>query len=349
MRSVVIVPIALGAVIAAAHGQCITQFELVASPSDSISMSLALPLAGTFIGNYNAATNPSGTQTRPGLFGGSGNNPIAYSSIVKPQVVLGLPQGEPVFTLCVGDDDGFGNVEVTCGSLDLIGGSPAPLTINITISYANFNTVNPGAVYPGVSGVTIPLPAGSISAASAVQTVPAIGTLVPGKGGSLILTAVLPMDLTFQATILGQAIEGAPTPILLPIVAELHPTLKGDFVAQVSIEVPTTETAIPSGGQVIENQPVDLPTVLPPGSFAHLLVSGTFSDGTLTFGMNADLAGDGAALTVPQDLNGDCRVDGSDLGTLLGQWGACAGCDADFNDDGVVNGNDLGSLLGAWS
>ncbi|MBM4114001.1 MAG: hypothetical protein FJ253_11645 [Phycisphaerae bacterium] len=51
----------------------------------------------------------------------------------------------------------------------------------------------------------------------------------------------------------------------------------------------------------------------------------------------------------PFDLDGDGVVDGSDLGTLLGQWGECPGCTADFNDDGVVDGDDLGALLGAWS
>jgi len=50
----------------------------------------------------------------------------------------------------------------------------------------------------------------------------------------------------------------------------------------------------------------------------------------------------------PADLNGDGVVDGNDLGTLLGQWGPCAGCAADFNGDGVVDGNDLGTLLGQW-
>jgi len=51
---------------------------------------------------------------------------------------------------------------------------------------------------------------------------------------------------------------------------------------------------------------------------------------------------------LPEDLNGDGQVDGDDLGTLLGQWGACSGCPADFNGDGQVDGDDLGTLLGAW-
>lgn len=53
---------------------------------------------------------------------------------------------------------------------------------------------------------------------------------------------------------------------------------------------------------------------------------------------------------LPGDLDSDGLVDGSDLGLLLGQWGACgSGCTADLNADGVVDGADLGALLGAWT
>ena len=48
----------------------------------------------------------------------------------------------------------------------------------------------------------------------------------------------------------------------------------------------------------------------------------------------------------PADLNGDNSVNGTDLGALLGAWGA-AGL-GDLNGDGVVNGIDLGQLVGSW-
>ncbi len=48
------------------------------------------------------------------------------------------------------------------------------------------------------------------------------------------------------------------------------------------------------------------------------------------------------------DFNCDGVVNGDDLGTLLGEWGLCPGCQADLNDDGRVDGNDLGTLLGLW-
>ena len=49
------------------------------------------------------------------------------------------------------------------------------------------------------------------------------------------------------------------------------------------------------------------------------------------------------------DVNGDGRVNGADLGTLLGQWGPCEGCPADLDGNGAVDGSDLGTLLGAWT
>lgn len=48
------------------------------------------------------------------------------------------------------------------------------------------------------------------------------------------------------------------------------------------------------------------------------------------------------------DLNNDGVVDGSDIGLLLGAWGACPMCFADLTGDGVVDGGDLGAMLGAW-
>lgn len=71
--------------------------------------------------------------------------------------------------------------------------------------------------------------------------------------------------------------------------------------------------------------------------------------------------GSGAALTLTvigtpglppagPDLDGNGRVDGYDLGLLLGAWGPCSGaCVPDLDHDGTVGGSDLGLLLGAWT
>ncbi len=50
----------------------------------------------------------------------------------------------------------------------------------------------------------------------------------------------------------------------------------------------------------------------------------------------------------PADLNGDCTVNGADLGLLLSEWGDRPSA-ADLTFDGVVDGADLGVLLSSWS
>jgi len=59
-----------------------------------------------------------------------------------------------------------------------------------------------------------------------------------------------------------------------------------------------------------------------------------------------------AYLTPVADINGDLKVDGGDLGILLGDWGPVEGVEArrlhDLNQDGNINGADLGLFLGGW-
>ncbi len=50
----------------------------------------------------------------------------------------------------------------------------------------------------------------------------------------------------------------------------------------------------------------------------------------------------------PADLNGDCKVDGADLGLLLSEWGVKPSA-ADLTYDGMVDGADLGVLLSSWT
>jgi hypothetical protein len=54
-----------------------------------------------------------------------------------------------------------------------------------------------------------------------------------------------------------------------------------------------------------------------------------------------------APVSNPSDLNGDGRVNGADLGILLGGWNSAG--PTDLNRDGTTNGADLGILLGSWN
>ena len=73
-----------------------------------------------------------------------------------------------------------------------------------------------------------------------------------------------------------------------------------------------------------------------PGETTHTL--------ELRLEVEIDSSGDG----VFGDLTGDDRVNGADLGQMLGSWGICVGCPADLDGSGRVDGSDLGLILGAW-
>ena len=73
-------------------------------------------------------------------------------------------------------------------------------------------------------------------------------------------------------------------------------------------------------------------------------------DRWVEFGKSAPVDMDTATLALTAgvlgDLNGDGVVDGTDLGLLLGGWGAAG--PSDLSGDGTTDGTDLGLLLGNW-
>ena len=53
--------------------------------------------------------------------------------------------------------------------------------------------------------------------------------------------------------------------------------------------------------------------------------------------------------TPPEDLDGDGRVNGTDVAEILVSWGDCPDCPADLNGDGEVDGEDFAMILAAWT
>jgi hypothetical protein len=305
-------------------------------------LAIALPLDGTLIGNYDAVTNPGGTRTLPGLFGGSGNNPIPFTSTLQAEsVIASVPGGTMVITI---DDDGLG-IEVENLSLDLLGEKPGPIDVTLNILYSTFRTVNPSSLYPG--GVTIPVPLGSgeVTTISALQTGPAVGLLVPLAKNTYQFNVAVPVDILFTANLQGQEIGGTPTPALLPFVGTL--TLGDGTIALDVAASDSGEFVQPfDPPQLIENQELALPTVIPTGGTANLLLNGAIDEVAVTQALDLDLVATGVTACPPADLTGDCRVDSQDLAILLASWGGRG--PADLSGDGVVNSQDLALLLAAW-
>lgn len=328
----------------AAPAFAVETFIVTLGPSSAFSTDLGvtLPLNGTLIGNYDAVSNPTGTQTRPGIFGGSGNNPIPFSStLVADSVVDSVPSGELLITI----DEETLAVQVQELSLDLLGEKPGDIGVTLNILYSTFRTISPNSLYPGGTTIPVPLGSGSISVISAVQTGPGAGVLVQQGKNTYQFNVAVPVDLLFTADFQGTPIGGTPTPGVLPLVGTLTRTATGITLDVAAADSGTFVQPF-DPPQTITNQALALPTVLPPGGTANLLLNGTINQATITQSLGLDVVGNGIRVCNRADFDGDCRVDSPDLAFLLAAWGGRG--PADLNGDGVVDSQDLAILLAAW-
>jgi hypothetical protein len=304
---------------------------------------IQLPLAGTWIGDYDATTNPTGTTTVPGYFGGSGNNAIPFSMVVKPTV--GIQNAHPSGDMEVAFDPATGAFSISGFAIDVLDGQSGAVTTNIALTYSTFRTTNPSSLFPGVTNVNVPLNNGSLTTATAVQTAPAFGVATANADATWSFAAIVPVNILVEGNAFGAPFGGMPTPGVMALAGTLA-FVDGALVVTTQVSQQDTQPlpALPA----LVNQPFDLPTVLPAGGVAHLLINGTFAAGTETTTVSANLRAPGVPVPVLGDLNGDGIVNGLDLGLMLSAWGSNGG-PADLNNDGIVNGLDLGIQLANWT
>lgn len=308
------------------------------------STSLTVPLTGTFIGNWDATANPTGTKTLPGLFGGSGNNPIGYTaSLVAAGDFVTVPSG----TFAMNVDVESLTFTLAALDLDFLSGEQAGVDATLNINYSSFHTQNPSAIFPG--GITIPVPLGAatLTELTALQTGPAVaGVLLPQGKDSYAFATAVPVDLLATIEANGQVFGGTPVPFALPIAGTI--TFGGETVVITLTGTNTIEETTPiDPPATFENQPIALPTVLPPGGTANLLFGGSIASVTVAQALTFDIVADAAAQLDPADLNGDGAVNAADLAILLGAWGSSG--PGDLSGNGSVGAEDLALLLGAWS
>ena len=301
------------------------------------------PFNGTFIGNYDATNNPTGTKTIPGFFGGSGNNPITYTASFA---LAGDINSHPLGSLTVGVDPETLLVRISALNLDFLGAVPGTLAATVNINYQTFHTQQPNAIYPG--GVNIPLPVGngSVTTLRAVQTGGAVpGIMVPQKNGSFNFTAAVPVDFISVATLLGQnVLDGTPTPGVLPLTGNVMETAAGVVLSIAIANQSSTTQPITNGA--FTDLALAIPTVIPTGSTANVLMSGSVTSVTVASNLNASLAINGTRAPIPGDVNGDFHVNSQDIAIVLSNWlGTGTG---DCNADGVVDSRDITVVLSNW-
>jgi hypothetical protein len=263
-------------------------------------VSLTATTAGNLIGNYDPNTNPTGTRTKPGVWGPFGeteNLPVAVS--------FGGGLGGPVHTAPVGGfrmtlDPAAGIVLMSGFGADLLGGSPAGLTATVTLETESFRTRNPTSLYIG--GVPIELPVGeaAISLLSVTQLVDDVpGTLIE-TGPNQYSFAVAPLvNLSAAFELLGTPYELPPAPVLFPLQGDI--VLSGNQALLTSLQPLGVDITQPLN-QELPQFPLDLPTIIPPGDIAHVLMNLTLQEvAALLDGTNA-LTANGLLIPEPATL-----------------------------------------------
>lgn len=236
-----------------------------ANSSASLIGTTQLDASGSLIGDYDPAANPGGTQTRPGFFGGSGNNAIPASASFT---VAADVNTNPAGTLNIEPDFGTLTVGLDGLSLDLLNGTPAPTNLTASLLFNTFNTINPGFIYPGGTPFSLPLgDAASITRAELTQTAPTAGVLTATADPDVFdFSAVLPVqaDLTVLAALPGaNPIENPlePVPLLIPVSGTLARLPDGSIRLEIVAEPTPIVISTPLMLEPLPPVPLELPTL----------------------------------------------------------------------------------------
>jgi hypothetical protein len=324
------------------------EFIFTLSPPSTLSLAPAFSILteGTLIGNYDADTNPTGTQTRPGFFGGSGNNPIPTTIDLA---LSGSDSTTPAGTFRLTVDESTSSFTLSSLGIDLLGDSSLDIPLTLGLLYETFRTITPNSLYLG--GVRLPVPLGNatLSSLTFTQTSPVLGILVPGDAPRVYTFATLvPVNSALAASILGQTFDLPSVPTAIPFAGILNLTgpvpnitISWD-IGSVTPIPPDVIAQIPP----IENQPLALPTILPPGSTANLLLNLTTTGGEVGLSTAATLYAEGHPRCLA-DLNDDGVLDWHDYDAFLAAFESGDPA-ADVNGDDFLDGFDYLDFVTAY-
>lgn len=287
-------PLAATLALFSAPAAALQQFQLELDPrasTVSLTAGFSVELPGSLIGDFDATTNPQGTRTVPGLLGGPGNEPVPVDLGFSGDTDFDAP---PLGGLVLDADAGQLTLEVSELGLDLLGGTPATSALTLSLLYSTFRSYQPDSLYIGGIPLDLPLGDQAISEARLDQTAPALGSLIPaGRPGEYTLDVLVPVELSLILDAGTGPVPIGPLPVTLPLTGDL--TLTGDL-AQLSVAfaLPIDQSVPdPLPGFAIDDLPLDLPTILPPGETAHLLLDATIASLDIQSDLSATLVAAG--------------------------------------------------------
>ena len=261
----------------------------IAAPGSTtqIDAAIELPLPGTAIGNFDAVSNPTGTSTCTSFFGTCNNTSLNITTTLLTAVSI---QGEPAGGFRATIDESAGVVLISGLAVSIIGRQSATADLTLEVLYPSFRTTQPNSLFPG--GITLPLPLGqgSLDNVLLVQTGPAALLDMTGSTATpnvYTLTGLVPADLSFDLTLLGNTTAVGPVPFALPILGTLDLTTEPPSLSIAIAQSAAQTVPNPAPGQVLEDLPLALPTVLPAGGTANLLLD--LIPGDLSLATETDL------------------------------------------------------------
>jgi uncharacterized protein (TIGR03382 family) len=253
-----------------------------------------VPTNGTLIGNWDATTNPTGTRTKPGVFGTFG--PTENLSVPTS---LGVGISGPINSAASGAfrlllEPGNSTVQMTGYNSNFLHSGPVALPITLTLLFDSFRTRTPDSTYIG--GIPLPIPFGeaSLTQLRMVQVGGGAGSLKETGPGQYDFFITPMVQLTAEFIAMGNPFLVPGIPVAFPLQGQL--TVTGNSAVLSSIQ-PLEFNQQQPVNQPLPQFPLELPTILPTGGTANLLMDLTV--GTVTSGLSGTATTNATGVLVP--------------------------------------------------
>ena len=254
-------------------------YEFSLGPPSGLQVSgldLSLVTDGSLIGNYDPATNPMGTRTKPGLFGSFGDD----ENVEVPTAIrLGL-SGQPQvdtgggFTALI--DLTAPSISIRDYSASMLTGATASLDLSLALSSGSFRTRNPDSIYLLLGELELPIGEASLTDLVLTQVTPGPTVpLTPMAAGVFEFETLLLATATLSLDALGNSVVVPPIPVPLPLRGTLM--LEGD-AGKITGLSPLAFSETLSLGIALPEFTLPVPTLLPPGATANLDFRLTLTD-----------------------------------------------------------------------
>ncbi len=308
------------------------------------TMGFDIDTAGTLIGDWNPDTNTEGTRTKPGLWGYFGSTENLPAAVAMGVALLGDLDTQTAGSFTVTLDLDLGLITIDGFVADLVAGGPAVLPATLSLSPESFRTRQPDSVYIGIP-IDIPIGELAVTSLTLMQTATGAGTLVEIEEGRYSFAVLGAAEMAGTYELLGTPTDIPPTPTVLALTGEI--VLEGETATITSLQL-FDQSDVQNPNEPLPEFPMDLPTILPPGEIASLLMNLVLEQVATTFVGELSLTASGSLANCPGDFNRDGEVDTRDVLAFLNAW-AANDPEADFNADGIIDTRDVLAFLNAWT